>query len=109
MGSIPNRRAVSQAIRTLRKTLKQTIKEVNQDAADLARKGAYERAESAMAKGREVLRFRDEVAAIEKRWKELSASRGSAKSTNGNAITVGRPIAPSRGTRALAGHDSPCS
>jgi len=33
--------------------LKQTIKELNQAAAALAKKGKYERAEPAMAKGRE--------------------------------------------------------
>jgi hypothetical protein len=51
MAAIPNKRAVSQAIRSARRALKQTIKEINQTAADLAKKGNYERTEAAMTKG----------------------------------------------------------
>ncbi len=74
MAAIPNKRAVSQAIRSVRRTLKQAIKEINQTAADLAKKGGYERAEAAMTKGRELLRFREEIAGVEQKWKQVCGS-----------------------------------
>jgi hypothetical protein len=79
MAAIPNKRAVSQAIRSTRRALKQTIKELNQTAADLAKKGDYERAEAAMTKGRELMRFREEMAGVEQKWKQVC---GSAKAQN---------------------------
>jgi hypothetical protein len=79
MAAIPNKRAVSQAIRSVRRALKQTIKEINQTAADLAKKGAYERAEAAMTKGRELMNFREEIAGIEQKWKQVC---GSGKAQN---------------------------
>jgi len=78
MAAIPNKRAVSQAIRSVRRTLKQAIKEINQTAADLAKKGDYERAEPAMTTGRELLRFREEIAGVEQKWKQ-SAGPASRK------------------------------
>ena len=57
MAAIPNKRAVSQALKSTRRALKQTIKEINQSAADLAQKGNYERAEAAMTKGPRVDAF----------------------------------------------------
>lgn len=71
MATIPNKRAVSHAIRSARRALKQTIKEINQTAADLAKKGAYERAEAAMTKGRELMHFREEIAGVEQKWKQV--------------------------------------
>jgi hypothetical protein len=79
MAVIPNKRAVSQAIRCARKALKQTIKEINQTAADLAKKGDYERDEAAMTKGRELIGFREEVAGVEQKWKQVC---GSGKAQN---------------------------
>jgi len=79
MPAIPNKRAVSQAIRSARKALKQTIKEINETAADLAKKGDYERAEAAMTKGRELIAFREQVAGVEQKWKQVC---GSGKSQN---------------------------
>jgi len=72
MANVPNKRAVSAAIRSARRALKQTITEVNQSAADLAKKGAYERAEAAMAKGRELIGFLEEVVGIEQKWSQVS-------------------------------------
>jgi hypothetical protein len=71
MGAIPNKQAVSQSIRSAVRGLKQSIKEINQTAADLAKKGNYERAEVAMAKGKELVCFRGEVIRIEQRWKQV--------------------------------------
>jgi Mrr restriction endonuclease-like protein len=79
MAAIPNKRAVSQAIRSARKALKQTIKEINQAAADLAKKGDYERAEAAITKGRELMGFREEIAGVEQKWKQVC---GSGKAQN---------------------------
>jgi hypothetical protein len=79
MTAIPNKRAISQAIWSARKALKQTIKEINQTAADLAKKGAYERAEAAMTKGRELMSFHEEVAGVEQKWKQVC---GSGKTQN---------------------------
>lgn len=74
MAAIPNKRAVSQAIRSARRALKQTIKENNQVAADLAKKGDYERAEAAMTKGRELMVFGEEIAGVEQKWKQVCGS-----------------------------------
>jgi len=71
MPLIPNKRPVSVAIRGAHKALKQTVKEINQAAADLARKGKYERAEALIFKARELLRFREELVALEKNWKQV--------------------------------------
>jgi hypothetical protein len=79
MAAIPNKRAVSQAIRSVRRTLKQTIKEINQTAADLAKKGDYERAEAAMAQGRQLMGFREEIVGVEQKWKQVC---GFAKAPN---------------------------
>ena len=79
MAAIPNKRAVSQAIKATRRALKQTIKEINQNAADLAKKGDYERAEVAMTKGRELMHFREEIAGVEQKWKQVC---GSGKAQN---------------------------
>lgn len=79
MAAIPNKRAVSQAIRSARRAIKQTIKEINQTAADLAKKGDYERAEAAMTKGRELMCFREEIASVEQKWKQVC---GSGKEQN---------------------------
>jgi len=74
MAAIPNKRAVSQALKSTRRALKQTIKEINQTAADLAKKGDYERAEAAMTKGRELMHFREEIAGVEQKWKQACGS-----------------------------------
>ena len=79
MAAIPNKRAVSQALRSARRALKQTIKEINQTAADLAKKGDYERAEAAMTKGRELMCIREEIAGVEQKWKQIC---GSGKAQN---------------------------
>ena len=79
MAAIPNKRAVSQALKSTRRALKQTIKEINQSAADLAQKGNYERAEAAMTKGRELMHFREEIASVEQKWKQVC---GSGKAPN---------------------------
>ena len=84
MAAIPNKRAVSQAIRSLRRALKQTIKEINQTAADLAKKGNYERAEAAMAKGRELIRFREEIVGVEQKWKQVCGSGKAPHQTSGD-------------------------
>lgn len=80
MATIPNKRAVSAAIRSTRRALKQAITEINQFAADLAKKGAYERAEAAMAKGRELIGFLAEVAGIEQKWNQVCGSGQEQKS-----------------------------
>jgi len=85
MAAIPNKRAVSQAIRSARRALRQTIKEINQTAADLAKKGAYERAEAAMTKGRELMGFREEIAGVEQKWKQVC---GSGKTQNKSSSDV---------------------
>jgi hypothetical protein len=74
MTAIPNKRIVSQAISSARKALKLAIKEVNQTAAELAKKGAYERAEASMTKARELKSFSEEIATIERKWKQVSGS-----------------------------------
>ena len=87
MTAIPNKRAISQAIWSARKALKQTIKEINQTAADLAKKGAYERAEAAMTKGRELVSFREEIAAVEQKWKQVCGS-GKAQNTAPDDVSL---------------------
>jgi hypothetical protein len=95
MTAIPNKRTVSQAIWSVRKALKQTIKEINQAAADLAKKGAYERAEEAMTKGRELVSFREEIAAVEQKWKQVSGSgKTQGKATNDVSLTAWQYYAP---------------
>ena len=84
MATIPNKRAVSAAIRSARRALKQTITEVNQSAADLAKKGAYERAEAEMAKGRELIGFLEEVAGMEQKWNQICGSGQEQKPGSGN-------------------------
>jgi hypothetical protein len=84
MANVPNKRAVSAAIRSARRALKQTITEVNQSAADLAKKGAYERAEAAMAKGRELIGFLEEVAGIEQKWNQVCGSGQEQKRGSGD-------------------------
>lgn len=79
MAAIPNKRSVSQALKSTRRAIKQTIKEINQTAANLAIKGAYERAEAMMTKGRELIVLREEIAGVELKWKELC---GSGKARN---------------------------
>ena len=79
MSAIPYKQAVSQSIRSAVKGLKQSIKEINQNAADLAKKGNYDRAEAAMAKGKELVCFRGEILRIEQRWKQVC---GSGKTQN---------------------------
>lgn len=71
MPPVPNKRPVSIAIRSAQRALKQAVKEVNHAAADLAKKGKYEHAEAVMSKGRELLRFREEVVGLEKKWKQV--------------------------------------
>jgi hypothetical protein len=87
MAAIPNKRAVSQAIRAMHRTLKQTIKQINLAAADLAKKGNYERAEAAMAKGRELMRFREEIIGVEQKWKQVCVS-GSAKTEGSKEVSI---------------------
>lgn len=89
MPAIPNKRAVSQAIRSARKALRQTIKEINQSAADLAKKGDYERAEAAMTKGRELMRFRDEIAGVEHKWKQVCGSGNAQNEASGEVSLAG--------------------
>jgi hypothetical protein len=85
MAAIPNKRTVSQAIRSARRALKLAIKEINQTAAELAKKGAYERAEASMTKGRELKSFSEEIAAIERKWKQVSGSGKSQYNVTGDA------------------------
>jgi len=94
MAAIPNKRAVSQALKSTRRALKQTIKELNQSAADLARKGAYERAEEAMSKGRELIHFREEIAGIERKWKQVCGAGNSNKASNDVALAAWQYYAP---------------
>jgi len=95
MTSIPNKRAVSQALKSTRRALKQTIKEINQSAADLAKKGTYERAEEAMSKGRELMQFREVVLGIERRWKEVCGSVDSTdKASNEVALAAWQYYTP---------------
>jgi hypothetical protein len=87
VAKLPNKRAVSQALREVRRTLKQAIKQVNVAAADLAKKGNYERVEATMAKGRELITFREEVAEVEKKWKQVCGSgAGGAKASTKASI-----------------------
>lgn len=83
MAAIPNKRAVSQALKSTRRALKQTIKEINQSAADLAKKGDYGRAEAAMTKGRELMHFREDVAGVEQKWKQVCGSGKAQKEGSG--------------------------
>jgi hypothetical protein len=85
MASIPNKRGVSQALKSTRKALKQAIKELNQAAADLAKKGKYERAEAAMAKGRELIQFRDQITGVEHQWKQVCSSGKTPNAASGAA------------------------
>jgi Mrr restriction endonuclease-like protein len=95
MAAIPNKRAVSQAIRSARRTLKQTIKEINQTAADLAKKGDYERAEAAMTKGRSLMEFREEIAGVEQKWKQVCASgKAQSKASGGVSLAAWQYYAP---------------
>jgi hypothetical protein len=87
MAAIPNKRSVSQAMKSTRKALKQTIKEINQTAADLAKKGAYERAEAMMTKGRELIAFREEIASVELKWKQLCGS-GKAQTEGSGEVSL---------------------
>jgi len=108
MAAIPNKRAVSQALKSTRRALKQTIKELNQSAADLARKGAYERAEEAMSKGRELMHFREEIVGVEKKWKQMCGSGHSQnKASNDVALAAWQYYAPiARSLVALGGKAS---
>lgn len=83
MGAIPNKKAVSQGIRSAVRGLKQSIAEINQTAADLAKKGSYDRAELAMAKGKELVCFHGEAIRLEQRWKQLC---GSSKAQNESSL-----------------------
>jgi hypothetical protein len=85
MPAIPNKRAVSQAIKSTRRAIKQTIKEINQTAADLAKKGAYERAEAMMTKGRELIVFREDIAGVELKWKQVCGSGNAQNKQSGEA------------------------
>ena len=71
MVAIPGRKSVSQGIRSAIRGLKQSIKEINQTAADLAKKGNYDRAQVAMAKGKQLVSFRGEVIRLEQSWKQV--------------------------------------
>jgi hypothetical protein len=95
MAAIPNKRVISQAIRSARKALKQTIKEINQTAADLAKKGAYERAEAAMTKGRELMGFREEITGVERKWKQVCASgKAQSKASGDTSLTAWQYYGP---------------
>ena len=88
MAAIPNKRTVSQAIRSTRRELKQAIKEINQTAAELAKKGAYERAEASMTKGRELKSFSEEIAAIERKWKQICGSSKTQDKVAGDVFLM---------------------
>jgi hypothetical protein len=87
MAAVPNKRAVSQALKSTRRALKQTIKEINQLAADLAKKGAYGRAEATMTKGRELMHFREEIAGVEQKWKQVCGS-GKAQTEGSGEVSL---------------------
>ena len=108
MAAIPNKRAVSQAIRSVRRALKQTIKEINQTAADLAKKGAYERAKAAMTKGRELIEFREEIAGVEQKWKQVCGSDKAQNAGSGDvSLAAWQYYAPiARSLVALGGKAS---
>lgn len=71
MKKVPNAGTVTRAIKAVTQATKRTRRSVNSAAAKRMAKGDYPGAEAFAAKGKEILQFEEEVAALLRRWKTI--------------------------------------
>ncbi len=77
---VPGGANVSKSFGGLKKSLKECLARVNQEAGMLLSKGSYARAESLVEVAKSVDTFRVDVASLHTRWKEIKGgSQGTAK------------------------------
>ena len=77
---VPGGANVNKSLMGLKKSLKECLVRVNQEAGMLLSKGSYERAESLVAIAKSVDTFRVEVESLHTRWKEIKGGpQGTAK------------------------------
>ena len=78
---VPGSANVNRSLMGLRKSLKECLSLVNQEAGMLLSKGRYTRAESLVKVAKSVDTFRVEVASLHTRWKEIKGEpQGTARS-----------------------------
>ena len=77
---VPGGTNVNKSLVGLKKSLKECLARVNQEAGMLLSKGSYERAESLVNVAKSVDTFRVEVESLHTRWKEIKGGpQGTAK------------------------------
>ena len=77
---IPGKANVNKSLVDLRKSLKECLAQVNQEAGILLSKGSYARAESLVKVAKSVDTFRVDVESLHTRWKEIKGGpQGTAK------------------------------
>lgn len=78
MRRVPGAREVSQALRTTAKAVKVSLRDLNQQAAQLMARGDYSGAEAMAAKGRDIQAFQNEVENLRSRWNGIRGVAGEA-------------------------------
>ena len=77
---VPGGANVNKSLMGLKKSLKESLVRVNQEAGMLLSKGSYERAESLVNVAKSIDTFRIEVESLHTRWKEIKGGpQGTAK------------------------------
>jgi hypothetical protein len=92
MKRVPHARGVAKSLRSVRSATQKALKELNLLASQRMAKGDYGAAEALAAKGKELREFQLELAALRKRWQEVSGSGGQAKATSTPLWTYYQPI-----------------
>ena len=99
---VPSGANVNKSLMGLKKSLKECLARVNQEAGTLLSKGSYERAESLVNVAKSVDTFRAEVESLHTRWKEIKGGpQGTAKAPQNATLEVlpADPAGPPRSRR----------
>jgi hypothetical protein len=78
MKNLPDARVVDSALRAVKAAVRQTLKKLNEAAAEQLRRGNYSAAEPLVAKGRAIQQFAERVDALRSEWKDLRGGRAAS-------------------------------